>query len=111
MKTDYEMILCIVNRGFASTVMDAAVSQGATGGTVIPGRGTANPEAEQFFHISIEPEKELVMIVVPSALKDAVIKEIYARAGTGTDSKGIVFSLPVEDAVGLRKADEPEHGE
>ena len=48
---NYEMILCIVNTGFSETVMDAAKEEGARGGTVIHARGTANKEAEQFFHI------------------------------------------------------------
>ena len=48
----YEMILCIVNAGFSGLVMDAAKEAGAKGGTLLRGRGTANREAEEFFHIA-----------------------------------------------------------
>ena len=52
----HEMIMCIVNAGFSETVMEAAKSAGARGGTILNGRGTANKEAESFFHIAIQPE-------------------------------------------------------
>ena len=65
MEYKYEAIFCIVNSGYSETVMDVAKALGAGGGTVINARGTANKEAETFFHITIEPEKEIVMILVP----------------------------------------------
>ena len=97
----YEMIFCIVNSGFSSTVMDAAKEAGARGGTVIRGRGTANKEAEEFFHITIQPEKEIVMILVPVEIKDKVLTSIYRSAGLNAAGQGIAFSLPVDRTVGL----------
>jgi hypothetical protein len=69
----HELIICIVNNGFSDTVMEAAKEAGARGGTVLNARGTANKEAEAFFHIAIQPEKEVVMILVPLNVKDAVL--------------------------------------
>ncbi|MDE6372632.1 MAG: P-II family nitrogen regulator, partial [Clostridia bacterium] len=78
---NYEMILCIVDAGFSELVMDAAKEEGARGGTVIHARGTANKEAEQFFHIAIQPDKDIVMILVPAEIKDNVLHAIYRNAG------------------------------
>lgn len=97
----YEMVLCIVNTGFSDTVMDAAKEVGARGGTVIHARGTANKEAEQFFHITIQPDKEIVMILVPQDIKDKVLHALYQHAGLKTEGQGIAFSVPVDDVVGL----------
>ena len=97
----FEMVLCIVNSGFSETVMDAAKEVGARGGTVIHARGTANQEAEQFFHISVQPDKEMVLILVPSEIKDNVLHAIYRSAGLKTEGQGIAFSLPVDDVVGI----------
>ena len=97
----HEMIMCIVNAGFSETVMEAAKSAGARGGTILNGRGTANKEAESFFHIAIQPEKEVVMILVDSKIKDAVQHALYQKAGLDTMGQGIAFSLPVDDVVGL----------
>ena len=103
-----EMIVCIVNAGYSSTVMDAARKEGVRGGTVIHGRGTANQEAENFFHISIQPEKDLSMMIVPAELKDNVLHAIYKNAGLDSEGQGIAFSVPVSKSVGLDKASKQE---
>ena len=97
----HEFIMCIVNSGFTETVMDAARELGASGGTVIRGRGTANAEAEKLYGIAIQPEKEIVMILIDSALKNDILHAIYKTAGLKTPGQGIAFALPVEDVVGL----------
>ncbi len=99
--TDNELILCIVNAGFADTVMSAAKEHGARGGTVINARGTASKNAEEFFNIPIQPEKEIVMILVPSEIRDDVLHALYREAGLKTAGQGISFSLPVTNVVGL----------
>lgn len=119
MEYKHEVILCIVNAGFSDAVMDAAREFGARGGTVIHARGTANPEAEKLFNISIQPEKEMVMILVDSEIKEPIMHALYQKVGLQTAGQGIAFCLPVEDVVGLsagsatvakkeEKADEPE---
>lgn len=97
----YEMVMCIINAGYSDLVMDAAKSVGARGGTLIHARGTANKEAEEFFNIAIEPEKDCVMMIVPSDIKDDVLHAIYQKAGLSTEGHGIAFSMPVSKTVGL----------
>ena len=97
----YELVFCIINSGFSQTVMDAARRVGATGGTVIRGRGTANREAEEYFHITIQPEKEIVMILVPSDIKDNLLTALYHAAGLNSAGQGIAFSVPVDKTAGL----------
>ena len=99
---NYEMIFCIVNAGFAQSVMDSAKKAGARGGTIIRGRGSANPEAEEFFGVAIQPDKELVLILVPADIKDAVLQTVYAESGLAKEGQGIAFSLPVERATTIR---------
>lgn len=98
----FEMIFCIINAGFSQTVMEAAKKAGARGGTILRGRGTANPEAEQFFHLTIQPDKEIVLILVPAKIKDTVLRKVYQEAGLAAESQGIVFSMPVSAAAGLK---------
>ena len=103
----YEMIFCIVNAGFAVEAMEAAKKAGAQGGTILRARGTANPEAEEFYNISIQPDKEILWIIVPKEIKDDVMHRLYQDAGLNSKSKGIAFSLPVTHAVGLHEDDSP----
>ena len=101
MKFEHEVIFCVVNAGFSEAVMDAAKEFGARGGTVIRARGTANSESEKLFGITIQPEKEIVMILVPTEIKDDVLHGLYRAVGLKTPGQGIAFSLPVDAAVGL----------
>lgn len=103
MKYAYEMIMCIVNAGFSDEVMKVAKEQGAKGGTVINAKGTANPDAEKFFNITVQPEKEIVLIVVPTELKTNLLKAIYTQVGLDSPGQGIAFSMPIDKAVGLEK--------
>ena len=79
----FELVVCIVNAGFSQNVMEAARAAGARGGTILRARGSANPESEEFFNITIQPDKEMVMILVPVGIKDEVLKTVYKEAGLG----------------------------
>ena len=107
----YEMIVCIVNSGFSDAVMSAAREYGAKGGTVLTARGTANQESETFFGISIQPEKEVVLILVPANIKDDILHALYQKVGLATPGQGIAFTLPVENAVGLPNLVQEDKGE
>ena len=41
------------------------------------------------------------MILVPVEIKDNVLHAIYRNAGLKSEGKGIAFSLPVDDVVGI----------
>ena len=101
MEFKHEVIFCIVNAGFSDAVMDAAKEFGARGGTVIRARGTANQEAEKKFGITVQPEKEAVMILVSSDIKDDILHALYKEVGLKTPGQGIAFSLPVDNVVGI----------
>ena len=101
MKFDHEVIFCVVNAGFSEAVMDAAKAFGARGGTVIRARGTANSESEKLFGITIQPEKEIVMILVTSDIKDDILHALYREVGLKTPGQGIAFSMPVDNVVGI----------
>lgn len=98
---DYEVIFAIVNTGFADEVMEVAKACGARGGTIINGRGVAREETAAFFGFTIHSEKEIVMIVIPKEIKNAVLNGIYTQLGMDRQAHGIAFSLPVTDTAGL----------
>ena len=101
MKKSYKCIFAIVNKGFAEVAMEAAKANGAKGGTVLNARGTISKDAERIFNISIQSEKEIVMILAKNDLIDNILKGLYSAVGTATPAQGIAFSLPVDDVVGL----------
>ena len=106
MTYNHELICCIVNSGFSDDVMDAAREIGARGGTVVRARGTANAEAEKLFNIVVQPEKEIVLILVDKALKNDILHALYKKVGLSTPSQGIAFAMPVTSVVGLTSSAE-----
>lgn len=99
----YEMIVCVVNAGFAVEAMETAKKAGAKGGTIVRARGTANPAAEEFYDIAIQPDKEMLWIVVPKEIKDDILHRLYQDVGLNTPGGGIAISLPVSNAIGLHE--------
>lgn len=104
----YEMVLCIVNTGFSESVMEAARSFGANGGTILHARGTVSKEAEKIFNITIQPDKEIVMIIINKSIRNAMLEGLYNVVGSNTQAQGIVFTLPVDATAGLVKKNKPK---
>ena len=53
MDFSHELIMVIMNEGYSDTVMDAARSAGAGGGTVLHAKGTGRARAQKFFGVSL----------------------------------------------------------
>ena len=100
--TNHQLIIVITEPGYTNMVMDAARSAGAYGGTVIHAKGTGMEQAEKFMGVSLASEKELVLIVAQTELKNPIMQAIMKDAGLNTKAKSVVFSLPVTDTAGLR---------
>ena len=81
--------------------MNAARAAGARGGTVLHGKGTGSEAAMKFLNISIADEKEVILIVAPTAEKTTIMSEILKKAGPDTDAKAIAFSLPTSAVAGF----------
>ena len=112
MNTTHELVVVILNEGCSDMVMGAARPAGATGGTVLAGKGTGARASEKFLGISLASEKDLVLIVAESSKKAAIMKAIVKEAGPGTEAGAICFSLPVSGVEGLRRinAEDAEDG-
>ena len=108
MDFQHELIIVIMNEGFSDTVMDAARSVGAGGGTVLHAKGTAGGgRAQKFFGVALAEEKDMVYIVAYADEKAAIMRAISEKAGPGTPAGAICFSLPISSVMGLR-AREPK---
>jgi nitrogen regulatory protein PII len=99
--SQHDLIVTIVNSGYTDVVMDAARSQGATGGTIVHGRRISHDESSNLFGVAIEPEKDIVAIITPRSLKQKIMQAINHEAGLGTECRGVLFSMPVDDLMGI----------
>ena len=106
MENKYTMVAAIVDQGHGEEVMTAARSEGARGGTVIHGRQIGDETAVNFWGISLEDEKEIVMIITDEEHKLPIMKVISRECGVNTKAKGFVVSLPIERVIGINDFDE-----
>ncbi len=97
----YSMIAAVVNRGYSADVMEAAKSAGASGGTVINSHRITDKELSSVWGLSVQEEKEIVLIVAGSDNKVDIMKKISESCGMHSEAKGIILSFPIEDAIGL----------
>lgn len=95
------LIVTIVRKGWGSTVLEASVGAGARGGTVLGGRGAGINEKEKIFGMTIEPEKEIILTLVPSERVDPILKAIVSAAELNEVGRGIAFVLPVDRVAGV----------
>ncbi len=99
----YHLIITIVLEGYLEQAMSAAKKAGATGGTVIKGRGLASVIPTKVLGFNIEPEREVILNVVEDENKTKVMEEITQAVGIKTNGKGVCIALPISDAIGLHK--------
>lgn len=95
------MIFAICHHGYAGDIMTIARKAGAKGGTIVKARGSASNEVAKFFGITIQPEKEMVMIIVPENLKEDIMKAIIQNAGVQTEAHAITFSIKLDQVIGI----------
>lgn len=95
------MIASIVNQGYSEEVMNAARAAGAAGGSVLHSRRVGNEKATEFWGLSVQEEKEIVLILAGADNKLAIMQAISDACGIRSDAKGIVVSLPIDAVIGL----------
>lgn len=99
--TMYQSVHIIVDRGKGETVVEAATKAGAKGATVISARGSGIHETTKLFHMEIEPEKEIVLIILKSGLAEQVVNAIREEMDIDKPGNGIIFVQDVKAVYGL----------
>lgn len=98
---DFDLIVTIVDKGNTEKILKASKQAGAEGGTIISGRGTGIHEQKTFFGILVEPEKELVLTLVPDKKTDEILEAICEAGGLNKPGTGISFVLDVKKVAGI----------
>ncbi len=99
--TVYNVITIIVDKGKAEDVIDAAVKAGSKGGTIVNARGSGMHETSKLFSMSIEPEKEIVLIISERKGTEAIIDSIRKDLKIEEPGNGIIYVQQVSSAYGL----------
>ena len=97
----FQLIITIVNRGSCGSVIDSSKEAGAEGGTIITGRGSGVHEKAKLFSFTIEPEKDIVLTLVPTDRVEKVLEAIIKGSKLNEPGNGIAFIVDVEKVAGI----------
>ena len=98
---DLQLITCIVEKGKADRLIDAAIKAGAQAATSFYGVGRGVREKLGILGMFIRPEKEIVLIVSKSDLADHIFESVVIAGGLREPGKGFAYIQPVSNAVGF----------
>jgi nitrogen regulatory protein PII len=96
-----DLIVSIINQGYSDEFMTTAREAGATGGTVVNARGLTHQGPVKFFGVSVQDEREIIIILSNREKKAAIMQAVSQAYGITTKAGGIVFSVPVDHVMGL----------
>lgn len=99
--TMYQSVYIIVDKGKGETAVEAATTAGAQGATIISARGSGVHETSKLFNMEIEPEKEIVMIILKSEITEKVVSSIRDELDINKPGNGIMFVQNVRQVYGL----------
>ena len=100
-KQELSLIITIVNKGFSDPVLTAAKGAGAEGATIVSARGIGTHEDDKVLGVAIQPEKELVLILVKKSIRKKVMRDICKVCSLNDEGRGMTFSVPVDEAGGI----------
>ncbi len=104
-ESKFTLVAVAVNQGYSDDVMTAAKTAGAGGGTILHSRHNGDEGVMNRWGLTLQEEKEIVLIVAPTDAKRAIMQAISTRCGMHSEAKGLVVSIPLDSVVGLSDDD------
>jgi hypothetical protein len=97
----FDLVFAILNPGYSDEFMTAAREAGAGGGTVINARGLLKTGPAKLFGISIQEEKEIILILSTREQKGAIMEAVSRTHGLASKAQGLIFSVPASNITGI----------
>ena len=97
----HELVIVNVNTKFTDSAIEAARAAGATGATVFHTKSLNNAKAEQKIGTAIQQETDTVFFLTTREYKTKIMESVRDVAGLKTEGGAVIFSIPVDDLVGI----------
>ena len=91
-----QLVVGIVQRGRADGPLKAALKAGAQSAVAFFGRGLGIRERLGWLGLAVQPEKEIVMVVVPASRTETVVRAMVRAGNLDQPGVGFLFVLPIE---------------
>lgn len=89
--TDVSMITCVVQRGKADEVVQAAQDAGAQGATIYFGNGSGVRERLGLLQLTVDVEKEIITTLVADDSVDRILEKMYFAGELDVPGGGIIY--------------------
>lgn len=97
----HNLIVTVVRKGCCEVIIKASQKAGAEGATIIPARGTGIHEQKKLLGIPIEPEKDLVLIIIREEKTKQVLEAITEAGKLNKPGTGVAFVLELKEVIGI----------
>ena len=104
-KTMHELVIAVVNHKYTDAAVDAARAAGATGATVFHTKSINNARIEERMGTALPEQTETLFFLTTEEFKLKIMEAIRDVAGLKTEGGAILFSLPVDELVGIGRYD------
>ncbi|MBS4025402.1 MAG: P-II family nitrogen regulator [Clostridia bacterium] len=98
---NFNLIVTILTIEKTDQVFKAIEKEGITKSTIIPGRGKSDKNPKLFFGLTLEPQRDCILTLVPKEQSDKIFNIIMEEGELTKPLHGIVFVIDVEKVGGL----------
>ena len=107
----HELVIAVVDTKYTGTAIEAARAAGATGATIFHTKSVGNERAEQSIGTVLSRETDTIYFLTTLEYKTKIMEAVRDVAGLKTEGGAIIFSLPVDDLVGVGRFEDYVDGE
>jgi len=97
----FSAIVVIAPDELEEQAINQAKKAGATGITILSGRGIGADNRKTFFGMTFEGSQSVLLMVVAKHLSLPILKKMQALLLDDGNSRGIAFTVPIDHLTGL----------
>lgn len=97
----FSVLVAILAEDLEEKAIDVAKRSGAGGVTLLDARGIGAKEKKTFFGLTYEGSQSVLIFVLEKKLSLTVLKNLTHELELKTNSRGVVFTIPLEHIAGI----------
>ncbi|GAA1052354.1 MAG: transcriptional regulator [Dietzia sp.] len=97
----FTAVVVIAPPELEDTAIEVAQRAGATGVTILEGKGIGAQQKKTFFGLTFEGSQSVLLMVVGTHLATPILKSLHEILVDGDNSHGIAFNVPIEHLTGI----------
>jgi hypothetical protein len=97
----FAVLVAIIADDLEEKAIDVAKQAGAGGITLLDARGIAAKQKKTFFGLTYEGAQTVLICVLERKLSLTVMKALKVKLELATNSKGVVFTVPLDHMAGI----------